>query len=172
MMNDFINNLFKNTLYIKIKSSQISVYHVEKDRTVEDIPLVALSLGRKDKRILVAFGSEARSAVSKNNGSVTLHNGFDHPRSCINDFEIAAITLRVLINRSVSKLMMILPTIILHPLDKVEGGLTQVEHKALLELGATVGRKVYVWSGRVLECQELLSLNFPKSGGKLGWGDW
>lgn len=170
-MNDFINNLFKNTLYIRFKSSQISAYHVEKDRTVEDIPLVALSTGRKDKRILVAFGSEARSAVS-NNSTVSIYNGFDHPRSCINDFEIAAITLRVLVKRSVSKIMMILPTIILHPLEKVEGGLTQLEHKALLELGATVGRKVYVWSGRILEREELLSLNFPKSGGKLGWGAW
>jgi rod shape-determining protein MreB and related proteins len=90
----------------------------------------------------------------------------------MNDFEIAAITLRVLIIRSVSKMMMVRPTIILHPLEKVEGGLTQVEHKALLGLGATVGRKVYVWTGRVLEREELLSLNFPKSGGKLGWGVW
>jgi len=142
---------------------------VEENRTIEDKPLVALAPGPKGKRIVVAVGSEAQAAFLKGDGSVTIHNGFDHPRSCVCDFDIAEAALRYFIRRVASRAKLIRPIIIVHPLEKIEGGLTQVECRALRELAESAGaRKAYVWTGRVLDFQELTSLQFPQSGGKLG----
>lgn len=171
MLSWLINTFFKNTLYIKIKPDLLSVSLVEQNRTFEDKPLVALGTGRKGKRIIVAVGSEAEPAHSMCGDSVTIHNGFDHPRSCVRDFEIAQATIRYFINRVVNRKTLIRPIIIIHPLEKIEGGLTQIEYRGLLDLAVSAGaREAYVWTGRVLDPQELTKLQFPESGGKLGWG--
>jgi rod shape-determining protein MreB len=144
---------------------------VEKNRTIEDKPLVALTSGRKGKRIIVAVGSEAEIAQSKGGNSVTIHNGFDHPRSCVRDFEIAQSTLQYFITRVVDRKAFLRPIIILHPLERIEGGLTQIEYRGLRDLAVSAGaREAYIWTGRVLDLQELIKLDFPQSGGKLGWG--
>jgi rod shape-determining protein MreB len=166
-----IDRFFKNTLYIRIRSDLLSIRLVEQNRTIEEKPLVALASGPKGKRTIVAVGSEAQAASLAGSGSVTIQNGFDHPRSCLCDFKIAEATLRCFIRRVVSKTTLVRPIIIIHPLEKIEGGLTQIEYTGLRELAESAGaREVYVWTGRVLDHQELTSLEFPQSGGKLGWG--
>ncbi|HQN18663.1 MAG TPA: rod shape-determining protein [Syntrophobacteraceae bacterium] len=167
------DRFFKNTLYVRIRSDLLSVTLVEQNRTIEDKPLVALAPGPKGKRNIVAVGSEAQIASSTAGGSVTIHNGFDHPRSCVQDFEIAKATLQYFIRPVGNRKNLVRPIIVVHPLEKVEGGLTQIEYRALRELAESVGvRKVYVWTGRVLDFQELISLQFPQSGGKLYGGNW
>jgi rod shape-determining protein MreB len=171
LLRRIIDRFFKNTLYIRIRSDLLSVSFVEQNRTIEEKPLVALASGPKAKRIVVAVGSEAQAASSTGNGSVTIHNAFDHPSSCVRDFEIAEATLRYFIRRVISKTILVRPIIIIHPLEKIEGGLTQIEYRGLRELAESAGaREVYVWTGRVLDHQELISLQFPQSAGKLGWG--
>lgn len=171
LLNWIASRFFKNTLYIKIKSDWLSVRFVDQNRTFEDRPLVALRPDRKGKQIVVAVGSGALSAHSQG-GGVTIHNGFDHPRTCIRDFEIAEATLRYFVSQTLSGSTLLLkPVVVMHPLEKIEGGLTQIEHRALSELAESAGaRKAYVWTGRVLDLQELTTLQFPQSGGKLGWG--
>lgn len=172
VLNWITSRFFNNTLYIKIKSDWLSVRFVEQNRTFEDKPLVALGADRKGKRIVVAVGSGAASAHSPSGGSVTIHNGFDHPRTCIRDFEIAEATLRYFISQALSETtLLVKPVVIMHPLEKTDGGLTQIEHRALYELAESAGaRKAYVWTGRVLDLQELTTRQFPHSDGKLGWG--
>ncbi|MGE0085777.1 MAG: hypothetical protein AB7S75_15310 [Desulfococcaceae bacterium] len=63
---------------------------------------------------------------------------------------------------------------IIHPLEKIEGGITQSEFRGLIRLAESYigSRKTYVWTGRELNDFELLNLDFPKdNSGKLGWCD-
>ena len=48
------------------------------------------------------------------------------------------------------------PAIVIHPISKIEGGLSEVEQRLLQELGAAVGaRKVCVWVGHELSDDEV-----------------
>ena len=58
---------------------------------------------------------------------------------------------------------MLRPIIILHPTENLQGGITQIEYKALVELGASIGgRQVFVCTGRPLTNKELLDTAFLK----------
>ena len=59
------------------------------------------------------------------------------------------------------------PVLVLHPRIDPEGGFTEIEIRALHELGEGAGAsRVLVWQGRELLQRELLSLQLT-SGGKL-----
>ncbi len=50
------------------------------------------------------------------------------------------------------------PTVIIHAMEKIEGGLSQVEERILIELAASAGaRRSIVWLGHELSDQEVLS---------------
>lgn len=171
MLKSILNRYFKNTLYIRISSDQVSVTFIERNLVYEDNPLVALKQGQKGQRVIAAVGANAQKLGA--DGCVSIHNPFDHPRSCLRDFDIATEVLRYFIHKVIGKGVLIRPIIVIHPLGKIEGGLTQVEWNALRELAISAGaREVYVWTGSILSHQEVASLQFPESRGKLGWVDF
>lgn len=50
------------------------------------------------------------------------------------------------------------PVVVVHPTELVEGGLSEIEDRILLELAATIGaRRVFVWLGNELSDQEVLN---------------
>lgn len=50
------------------------------------------------------------------------------------------------------------PVVIIHPLEMIEGGLSQIEERAFMELAAGAGaRKVMVWVGHELSDQEVIN---------------
>ncbi len=54
------------------------------------------------------------------------------------------------------------PVMVLHVLDEWEGGLTEIELRALRELALGAGaRAVHIWGGRELTDQELKDWRFP-----------
>lgn len=58
------------------------------------------------------------------------------------------------------------PVIIIHPMEMIDGGLSQIEERALMELASGAGaRKVVVWVGHELSDQEVI--NFAKTYNKL-----
>jgi hypothetical protein len=49
------------------------------------------------------------------------------------------------------------PSVLIHPLETIEGGLTQIEERALYELALGSGaRRVVVWTGVPLNDQEVI----------------
>ncbi len=160
MIDSLINKLFKNTVYVEFSAEWISLKHVETGKTIEDKPLLAVKKNRKGKNVVVAVGSEVEQM--KTDSEVVVHNGFSHPRVCINDFEIAQATLMYFLRKLLNKKVIIRPIMIIHPKGKLEGGLSQIEDRALKELASAVGaQKSYIWIGQKLKDVELISLNFP-----------
>lgn len=153
-----ITRRFQKTIYIQFTPERITVTCVEDQRTVEDVPLILLN----ETKHIVAFGAQARHAHS--NGHL-LVNPFTHPRMCISDFDAAEATVRIFV-RSVLPRSLVKPAMIVHPLLSYEGGLTQIEIRALSDLLLNIGAKqTYVWVGRPLTETELRQLQFPSQEG-------
>ena len=155
-------SLFKSTVYIKISSSTLVAKHIESGRTIEDKPIVAVKNNSKGKATVAAIGSQAEKL--KNESSITVRNSFNHPRVCIDDFEIAQVTINHFIFKVVNKRSLFKPIVILHTTRLLEGGLSQIENRALRELGEAAGaRQVFIWTGRDLNDKELINLDFNEN---------
>ncbi|MCQ4348115.1 rod shape-determining protein [Pseudomonas stutzeri] len=162
-------NLFRNTLYLRLQADLLRVLHVESGQTFSEAPLLALRHDGKGQRMPLAAGNAALALDGQ--PGVELVNGFRHPRSLLADFAVAEQTLQRLLKRiQPPALLRPAPTVVLQPLERLEGGLTQVEIRALIELLKGAGaRQVYIWTGRELHGHELEHLHFPEAGGSLLW---
>jgi rod shape-determining protein MreB and related proteins len=155
----------RDIVYVRIRPHWVSVKNVSRNAFFEDVPQIAVDLARKRNKVL-GFGARANLIASTSTETVIL-NGFDHPRSIISDFEVAEKTMQLFIEKvnAPKKKFFYVPTLVIHPLEKLEGGLTQVEARAFEDLGYRVkASKVYVWNGRALNDEEVISLKFPPEG--------
>lgn len=159
-----IFNFFRSTLYVRVRPEYLSVLHVQSDKEFKDVPNIAIEY-INGKSLILAVGHEAKAKTGLPN--VTVINGFKHPRTLLADFAVAERTLKYFIKKTVPGFTPS-PVVIIHPLDMLEGGLTQIEIRAFAELCSMVGaRKVYVWIGPELNNEELQQLDFTRLGGQL-----
>jgi rod shape-determining protein MreB and related proteins len=88
-------------------------------------------------------------------------NPFAHPRVVLADIHPAIQVIADEIKKVLPlKERLIKPILVLHPLRKLEGGLTQVERQVLSELSMRLGAaKVFLWDKEELSREELLRLN-------------
>jgi rod shape-determining protein MreB len=155
----------KDIVYVRIRPHLMSVKNVSRNAFFEDVPQIAVDLTRKRNKVL-GFGARANLAASTSKEKLIL-NGFDHPRSIIGDFEVAEKTLQLFLEKvnAPKKRFFYAPTLIIHPLEKLEGGLTQIEMRAFEDMGYRAkANKVFVWDGRELNDEEVVSLKFPPKG--------
>lgn len=159
-MFDYLSKIFAATvLYIQVSEKCLKVKNLKNGRTYEDKPVFALqSEGGKMK--CLAFGSKAYQQKGTN---IKLANGFSHPRTLLGDFVLIERALQEAVRESCQGgFFTPSPQIILHPQEKIEGGLTSVEIRALKEACAGSGaRSVKIWIGRTLRDEEMLSGNYP-----------
>ncbi len=155
-----IKSLFSGgPLYVRIRSTVLSVRNVADGTSYEDLPVIAIQ--PKPERIL-AFGAAALAWQGRD--GVRLANGFDHPRTIIADFTVAQETLKLFIRRVLGrKLFQVSPVVIMHVLDQMDGGLTQVECRALRELALGAGaREVYLREGPELTDRQIKTVSLHK----------
>jgi rod shape-determining protein MreB and related proteins len=159
----FYKNLFTSIVYIKLRENLLTVKNVKSGEIYEDEPVIAID----DKKKILAVGKQAHTLKTKNN--VVIKNGFSHPRSIINDFLIVERTLQYAIRQMYHNCFLCpSPSTIIHPMEKIEGGLTLIERRALRELAIGAGaREAFIWVGRELTDDEIISRNYPLSAGTL-----
>jgi len=147
--------------YVRIKPQLLSVKDTGSGEVYEDIPVLAISKDKKPS--VLGVGTQAESEAMKSRQPYILANGFAHPRTIIADFIIAEKTLQYFIHQlAKAKLIRPSPIVIMHVLEKLEGGLTQVEIRALRELAAGAGaREVYIWCGPELQDFHFKSGKYP-----------
>jgi rod shape-determining protein MreB len=82
---------------------------------------------------------------------------FSHPRSLIGQFEVGEKAMAKAISRAYpGKLIKPRPFLVIHPKEILEGGLTQIEERALMEMGLGAGAsRVKVWQGADLDTEQL-----------------
>jgi rod shape-determining protein MreB len=159
-------NSFRNTLYIRVKSKSLSVLHVQSNKEFTDTPVIAIeNINGKSSISAIGHAAKAKSGLP----NVTIANGFKHPRTLLADFAIAERTIKHFIKKVVPNTFFTpTPVIVIHPLNMLEGGLTQIEIRAFAEICSMAGAsRVYVWTGPELSKDELQQLDFTRAGGQL-----
>ena len=137
--------------YVRIQRDRLSVRDASGDRYFDDAPFVALS--NDEPPIVRSIGQSAKTASDR------VVNPFGHPRLVVTDFLIAEKLLQHAFSVVAGKrLLAAAPVAIMHTVDDLEGGLTDIERRALHELAMGAGaREAYVWEGRELTNEELRS---------------
>ena len=161
-----VTRLLQKTLYIRIAAEMVTIRAVPDTRVITDQPVLALDA----HGAIGAVGAAAIQAAHATPDTITLINPFNHPRLYISDFSLAGKTLIALLQPFARDFVrpngLIKPTIVMHPLRELAGGLAPFEVTAWLELALSIGgKKGYVWRGRDLTEQELTDLTFPEHAG-------
>ena len=91
---------------------------------------------------VVAFGNKAQPESI---------NPFSHPRVLFSDFQAGEKLLQLIIKKLLSKSIFTpQPAVVLHPMEKPEGGLPMIEVSAFREMGYGPGaREVVVYQGEL-----------------------
>ena len=152
------------TVYAQLGPDRLAVRDVRTGRAYAARPVAAVLTGPTRK--VVRVGDDALTASASR--PLQLVNPFKHPRMLIADLTLGQQVLRGFLDKLHARsLVPRRPVLVLHPRVDPEGGFTEVEIRALRELGRGAGAaRVLVWHGRELLQRELLSLQLG-SGGKL-----
>lgn len=140
----FLRGLFSNDLLVELSTSKISIKVFSSDIKYEDAPYIAIEKTSKGQTVK-AIGKLAKREISSN---ITISNPFNHPRSFVGDFFLAELIIMHGIFETHESWVKPAPRIIMHQTEKVEGGLTNIEHRVLRELAIGAGaREVVVYLG-------------------------
>ena len=83
---------------------------------------------------------------------------FSHPRMLVGDFTAAQACLKTLAEQAYGSGFALRTEMLIHPMEKFEGGLTQIESRVFEELAAGAGAsRVVVWSGAPLSDTEVVT---------------
>ena len=86
---------------------------------------------------LVALGNAAATASGK---GIEVINPFSHPRTLLSDFTIGEKLLQhIFLTLLGGKGRFFSPKVVIHPMEKMEGGLTTIEQRAFRELAYGAG---------------------------------
>jgi len=89
--------------------------------------------------------------------TVKANEPFTSTRLLVGNFNVAERLLSGAIKKVYKHSIFVSPRIIIHPLEMVEGGLCEVEERAIMELAVgsfNGGGKVIIWQGKVLSDKE------------------
>lgn len=145
---------YRPILYIQISESRVVVSNVKTGDFYDDAPLVAIRTKSNGEKVISAVGKDAKQTSSY---GMEIVNPFSHPRVLFSDFYVGERFLQYAIHKLLdNKFVAPSPRIIIHPQEKLEGGLTMIENRALRELGFGAGASdVIVYTGRPLSLQEI-----------------
>jgi rod shape-determining protein MreB len=159
-----LRSLFNRILYIQLSPQRLVVRDPRSGQTFDEAPEIAIARAAKGKARIVGIGAQARQHAAE--PDVVIVNPFAHPRSLVSDFIVAEQLLKQVVRRMAAGMLFAAsPDIVIHPQGDPEGGFTQVELRALKELGmAAGGHAVRIWRGPALSDEDLLARRFPASG--------
>ena len=165
-------------LYIKIHPEMLTVRNVKNGKSISEPPLMAIFGGIKIESTnlqgaarhtgsnpkVMAIGNEAKAMEDQKDMRVV--NPFSHPRTPLSDFTVAEMLIKGFIRKlSGKKLSVLSPLMVLHLATELEGGITQIENRALKELGVAAGAKWCCgWIGPDLTDEQVIAWHFPDNG--------
>lgn len=153
MLKEFIAKFFDNTLYIQVWAEMLKVKDVQSGAEFYQPPYIALQQNSRGKLIIKAIGAEAKNLVGTANVDVT--NPFSHPRLLVADFQKAEkILMHAVREVCGKKIFSPSPRVVIQPMEKLEGGLTDIELRVFRELCIGAGaREIVVYIGSPLVTQ-------------------
>lgn len=154
--------VLSSVIYLQLSPKRLTLRNPKTGQTVSEVPEIAILPG--DKPRVLAVGAEAH--LQAGSELVQVINPFTHPRTLVSDFTVGEQVFKAFLRRiHPVTLWTLAPALVIHPLGDPEGGFTQIEIRALHEMGLSAGASVVtIWRGRTLTDQELLARQFPKDG--------
>lgn len=146
-MLDFVKGVFSGLVYIQIWEKRLKVVNVNNRMVFDEEPLIALSKNKKGEEVVTAIGNGVHSMADQ--ASQKISNPFSHPRLLVSEFQKAEKIIQHAI-RAVhqNKLFNPSPKVVIHPMEKLEGGLTEIEVRVFRELAIGAGsRESLVYTG-------------------------
>lgn len=152
-----IRKLFVRTLYFRFDEKRLRIDSLGA-KGYDDAAAIAISDAGTAQAKVLAIGNAAEKL--RGHAGTTVIHPFAHPRMLFGDHTVAEAMVKGAaqeFNRLQEGFFPRPSTlVIIHPLRKLEGGLTQIERRALLELFQNVGaRKAEIYEGRELSPQEV-----------------
>lgn len=156
-------DFFSDPLYLQLSPQRLTVRNVRTGAFISEVPELAILREPKKERVL-GFGAEA--SLHRTNPSAEVINPFSHPRTMVGDFTAGQEVIKAFVRKLCGKrLLAMAPRLVFHPLGDPEGGFTQVEIRAMHELGLGSGAsEVTMWQGPELSDEQVLSNQFPATG--------
>ncbi|AEE23752.1 hypothetical protein Glaag_2814 [Glaciecola sp. 4H-3-7+YE-5] len=128
---------FSSVLYVQIWEGRLKVTDVANNESFDDSPIVVIQNQAKGKKVISGIGKRAASSLKENEVAV---NPFSHPRALLSDFFVGEKLLQhAFKSLSNFKYIRLRPKVIIHPMEKTEGGLTAIEDRAFRELALGAG---------------------------------
>jgi len=147
-----ILNKYGTVLYVQIWEKRIKVTNITTKDIFDEKALVAVK-SEAGKKSIEALGNNASLVTNKN---TTVSEPFSHKRLLLSDFTLAEKLLQYIFNTVQKRKFGLLPRVVIHPMEKTDGGLGQIEIRAFRDLAIGAGaRDVKVHLGK-----ELSILNF------------
>jgi len=157
-MFEFIKKWFSSVVYIQIWSNRIKVLNCETKLVFDEEPLIAIKDNGKGKKIIVAIGNSAKSY--RHDPLAEVSNPFLHPRMLFNDFVSAEKIIQYAIMQVYKSRFKPSPKVIMHPREKLDGGINYIEVRAFKEMAYGAGAlEVVVYTGAELS---MYNLNFKE----------
>jgi rod shape-determining protein MreB len=149
---------FASVIYVQIWESRIKVTNVSSNDCFDDSPLVVIRTSDKGEKLISGIGKKASLLLEFNEKVV---NPFSHPRVLFSDFYVGEKLLQHAFKQTSNiKYLRPRPKVIIHPMEKTEGGLTMIEKRAFRELALGAGAiAVKLHIGKPLT---ITSINFDK----------
>ena len=141
----FLRSLFSNDLLVELSENKVSIKAFTSDMSFEEEPYIAIENTKKGE-VIKAIGKNAKYLSAPN---IRVLNPFKHSRSFVADFLCAEKVLQHgVYTRHNNPIIRPSPRVIIHQLDKTEGGLTDIEERVLRELAISAGaREVVIYLG-------------------------
>lgn len=148
--------LFNSVIYVGISRRELLVREATTGQSLRWPAAIAVDAGK----VITAVGAGATSQPSSQ-----VHWPFDHPRIVIADFQLAEKLLQAALREMTDyAFLRPSPILLLHALEAWEAGLSQIERRALKELGFGAGaREVFLWRGTPPSSLALQSGEFRRS---------
>lgn len=144
MIFEFIRSLFSFDLLVELSENRIIMQKFSTGHFIEIEPWIALERA-KGKEKIKAIGREAKLLSGP---TIQTSNPFSHTRSFIGNFMLAEKILQHGIFTLNNSKLRAAPRVIMHQLEKTDGGLSDIEERVLRELAIGMGaREVLIHTG-------------------------
>lgn len=127
-------------------------------RPFECRPCAAVEATREGRTVR-AVGERALGLADE--PGIQVIHPFAHPRVAVSEFTVASTLLQHALRNLLGRLWLRRVGLILHPLRQLEGGLTDIETRALMELGTAAGaHRVAIVTGQELGARDVAAFAF------------
>jgi rod shape-determining protein MreB and related proteins len=150
MIGKLLAKLMSATVYVQLSEHRIRARHIESGAVFDQQPFIAVKRAGAGKRVIHAVGDAAYGL--RNDPEYEVSNPFSHPRMLVADFGYAEKVLTYALRKVLgARLLTPSAVVVIHPLEKLDGGLTDIECRVFRELALGAGaREVHIHVGQAL----------------------